>query len=114
VVAGDGPASVRGAAVSKARRQRRPTGEAPPLPHPVAIITTAWLVLAAITLAGAFAAGLPDGYQPAMMVMAAPCAVAAIVTGLFVSHSRTAAPGLAPPPRCHGCVLPVLDQPATT
>jgi len=49
-----------------------------------------------------------------MMIMAAFCAVAAIVTGLFVSDSRAAAPGLAPPPRCHGCALPVLDQPATT
>jgi hypothetical protein len=53
-----------------------------------------------------------------MMIMAAFCAVAAIVTGLFVSDSRAAAPGLAPglapPPRRHGCTPPVLDQPATT
>lgn len=63
---------------------------------------------------GSIAQALADGYQPAMMVMAAFCAVAAIVTGLFVSDSRAAAPGLASPPRCHGCALPVLDQPATT
>ena len=40
----------------KGRRQRRPTGAPPPLPHPVAITTTAWLVLAALVLAGAFVA----------------------------------------------------------
>jgi hypothetical protein len=54
------------------------------------------------------------GLPPAMMIMAAFCAVAAIVTGLFVSDSRAAASRLAPPPRCHGCALPVGDQPATT
>jgi len=57
---------------------------------------------------------LADGYQPAMMVMAGPCAVAAIVIGLFVSDGGTAAPRLAPPPRCHGCALPVLHPRATT
>jgi tRNA A-37 threonylcarbamoyl transferase component Bud32/membrane-associated phospholipid phosphatase len=50
----DGPASLPSAAVGKARRQRRPTGEPPPLPHPIAITTTAWLVLAAVVLTGAF------------------------------------------------------------
>jgi hypothetical protein len=40
----------------KGRRQCRPTGAPPPLPHPVAITTTAWLVLAALVLAGAFVA----------------------------------------------------------
>jgi hypothetical protein len=44
------------------------------------------------------AQALADGGQPAMMVMAAPCAVAAFVTGLFVPDSLTAAHGLAPPP----------------
>src|SRR6266568_2210167 len=37
-------------------RQRRPTGAPPPLPHPIAFSTTAWLVLAAVVLAGAFLA----------------------------------------------------------
>ncbi len=36
--------------------QRRPTGAPPPLPHPVTITTTAWLVLTAIVLGSAFAA----------------------------------------------------------
>jgi len=49
-----------------------------------------------------------------MMVMAAPCAAAAIVIGPFVSDGGTAAPRLAPPPRCHGCALPVLHLRATT
>ena len=34
-------------------RQRRPTGAPPPLPHPVTVSTTAWLLLAAVVLAGA-------------------------------------------------------------
>jgi tRNA A-37 threonylcarbamoyl transferase component Bud32 len=34
-------------------RQRRPTGAPPPLPHPITITTTAWLLLAAVILAGA-------------------------------------------------------------
>jgi membrane-associated phospholipid phosphatase len=36
------------------RRQRRPTGAPPPLPHPVAISTTAWLLVAVVILTGAF------------------------------------------------------------
>ncbi len=57
VTAGDGRASLRpDPAVRKARRQRRPTGAPPPLPHPVPITTTAWLVLGAVVLAGAFLA----------------------------------------------------------
>jgi tRNA A-37 threonylcarbamoyl transferase component Bud32 len=38
------------------RRQRRPTGAPPPLPHPITITTTAWLILGAVVLAGAFLA----------------------------------------------------------
>jgi hypothetical protein len=56
--AGPGPVSLPGAAVGRARRQRRPTGEPPPLPRRVTITTTAWLVLAAIVLAAAFVAAL--------------------------------------------------------
>ena len=43
-------------AVGKVRRQRRPTGAPPPLPHPITISTTAWLVLGSVVLAGAFLA----------------------------------------------------------
>jgi membrane-associated phospholipid phosphatase len=57
VIARDGPASSPpGPAIHKTRRQRRPTGAPPPLPHPVAITTTVWLVLVAVVLAGAFVA----------------------------------------------------------
>jgi len=52
----DGPASLAGAPAAHARRQRRPTGEPPPLPHPVTVTTAAWLVLAAAGLAVAFVA----------------------------------------------------------
>jgi tRNA A-37 threonylcarbamoyl transferase component Bud32/membrane-associated phospholipid phosphatase len=57
VAAGDGPARVPpGPAAGKGRRQRRPTGAPPPLPHPVTFTTTAWLVVAALVVAGAFVA----------------------------------------------------------
>ena len=38
----------------RARLQRRPTGAPPPLPHPITISTTAWLLLAVVILVGAF------------------------------------------------------------
>ena len=56
VAAGDGAASLPGQAVGKGRRQRRPSGAPPPLPHPVTIGTTAWLVLAVAVLTAAFVA----------------------------------------------------------
>src|SRR6201995_4554545 len=37
-------------------RQPRPTGAPPPLPHPFAVSTAAWLVLGAAVIAGAFLA----------------------------------------------------------
>ena len=53
----DGPASLPpGTAVHKTRRQRRPTGAPPPLPHPITISMTAWLILGAVVLAAAFVA----------------------------------------------------------
>ena len=42
-----------GRAVRRPARRRRPTGAPPPLPHPVSVTTTAWLVLAVAVLAGA-------------------------------------------------------------
>ncbi len=56
VAAGDRAGLPPGPAAGKAHRQRRPTGAPPPLPHPVTITTTAWLVLAAVALAAAFVA----------------------------------------------------------
>ena len=40
-------------AVHRTHRQRRPTGAPPPLPHPFAVSTAAWLILAAVVLSGA-------------------------------------------------------------
>ena len=57
MAAEDGQAgSPPGTVSAKARRQRRPTGAPPPLPHRFSITTTAWLLIAALALAGAFAA----------------------------------------------------------
>jgi membrane-associated phospholipid phosphatase/tRNA A-37 threonylcarbamoyl transferase component Bud32 len=50
-----GPAgSSRDTAAHRTRLRRRPTGEPPPLPHPIAISTTAWLLLAVVIVAAAF------------------------------------------------------------
>jgi hypothetical protein len=48
----EAPAAPPGPAPRTAR-QRRPTGAPPPLPHPITIGTTAWLLLATVILAGA-------------------------------------------------------------
>jgi len=41
-----------GPAVRRTTRRRRPTGAPPPLPHPVSVTTSAWLILAVVVLAG--------------------------------------------------------------
>jgi membrane-associated phospholipid phosphatase len=48
------PSPPESAPAQRARIKRRPTGAPPPLPHPITINTTAWLLLAVIILAGAF------------------------------------------------------------
>jgi len=48
------PAPLERAPGPAARRQRRPTGTPPPLPHPIALSTTAWVLLAMVILAFAF------------------------------------------------------------
>src|SRR6266516_6044750 len=59
MAAGDGRSSSPPGTVSaKARRQRRPSGAPPPLPHPVNITTTTWLTVAALVVAAAFTASL--------------------------------------------------------
>ena len=40
--------------VRRARRQRRPSGEPPPLPHRITLSTTAWLLLTAVIVTAAF------------------------------------------------------------
>jgi len=53
-----GPAGTAGppstVPAQRARLKRRPSGAPPPLPHPITISTTAWLLLAVIILVGAF------------------------------------------------------------
>ncbi|HEY3033102.1 MAG TPA: phosphatase PAP2 family protein [Streptosporangiaceae bacterium] len=44
----------RDSPAQRARRQRRPTGAPPPLPHPISINTTAWLLLVVVLATGAF------------------------------------------------------------
>ena len=57
MISRDGPDGLPpSSAVHRTRRQRRPTGAPPPLPHPFAVSTAAWLVLGAVVLAGAFLA----------------------------------------------------------
>ena len=51
----DSAASVTTPAVHEGRR-RRPTGAPPPLPHPIRLTTTAWVILAAVIVAAAFVA----------------------------------------------------------
>jgi tRNA A-37 threonylcarbamoyl transferase component Bud32 len=44
----------RDSSARRARLRRRPTGAPPPLPHPIAISTTAWLLLVVVIVTGAF------------------------------------------------------------
>jgi tRNA A-37 threonylcarbamoyl transferase component Bud32 len=54
VTSRDGVAGLEpGPAVRPAGRRRRPTGAPPPLPHPVSVTTTAWLIAVVVVLAGA-------------------------------------------------------------
>jgi membrane-associated phospholipid phosphatase len=55
------PAAPPGTAAQRTGRRRRPTGAPPPLPHPITVSTTAWLLLAAVVLTGAF---LVSGLTP--------------------------------------------------
>jgi MFS family permease len=53
---------------------------------------------------------LADGYQPAMIVAAVVCVLAAAVTWIFVSDASEEPPRFAPPPP-QGCIPPNLNRP---
>ena len=52
--------------VRRTGRQRRPTGAPPPLPRRIAVTTTAWLALAAISVTGAFLASERTPWRAAL------------------------------------------------
>ena len=54
------------ATVRRTGRQRRPTGAPPPLPRRIAVTTTAWLALAAISVTGAFLASERTPWRAAL------------------------------------------------
>lgn len=59
---------------------------------------------------GSLAAALTDGYETAMIAMAALCGAGALVTAVLVSDAPATAPaGAAPHPAAHACALPVTD-----
>jgi MFS family permease len=71
-------------------------------------------------LAGAggqgFGPALADGYRPAMLAMAGLAAAAALVTGMFVSDRRAAAPAprMTPLAPHSGCALPTAEPALTS
>ena len=62
----------------------------------------------AISLADA----LTDGFQPAMIVLAAVCAASAVISALFVAAERAQAPRVLPPLAHPGCAIPVAGAAA--
>jgi len=62
-------------------------------------------VLIGVRSGRGLADALTAGYRPAMTVLAALCAVAAVVSAVFVRAGREAGPRFAPPAP-HGCALP--------
>ena len=70
-------------------------------------------VLIGATGGRGYAHALVHGYQPAMIVMGALCAAAALVTALFVTDARTAHRVVPRTPRA-GCAPPVLAHAAAS
>ena len=58
-------------------------------------------------------AALGGGFQPAMLVLAGLCALAALTSAVFVSDEGRRAPRMAPRAPDHGCALPVTEPSAT-
>jgi EmrB/QacA subfamily drug resistance transporter len=59
------------------------------------------------------ARALTGGFEPAMLVLAGLCAVAALISAGFVSDEKGPAPHIAPRAPDHGCALPVGQAPAS-
>jgi len=64
------------------------------------------------------ARALGSGFQPAMLVMAGLCGLAALISAVFVSDAsaataRRTVPRIAPRAPDHGCALPVTGTPAS-
>jgi len=75
----------------------------------IALVPALIGVAAGQTLAGA----LRDGFQPAMLVMAGLCGIAAVISAVFVSDARRqGAPRMVPRAPDHGCALPVAKPSA--
>jgi len=68
--------------------------------------------LIGVTASHTLADALRDGFQPAMLVMAGLCALAAAISAVFVSDARRRAPRMAPRAPDHGCALPVTKPSA--
>ena len=79
----------------------------------VALRSATGTALIVATGGSSLAQALTDGYQPAMIALAAVCAGAAVVTALFVTDDRAPAPRLAPPAPHHGCVPAISTQEAS-
>jgi EmrB/QacA subfamily drug resistance transporter len=68
-------------------------------------------VLIGVTGGRTLAHALHDGFQPAMLVMAGLCGLAAVISAVFVSDERRRAPHMAPRAPDHGCA-PQITEPS--
>ena len=93
----------------------RDLGEASAINDASARLGAVLAVAAVPTLVGAtggdLGGALSHGYQPAMLILAGACAVAALITMRFVSDAQTPALKLRAPAPHHGCVLPAAATP---
>jgi MFS family permease len=68
--------------------------------------------LIGVTGGQSLADALRDGFQPAMLVMAGFCGLAALISAVFVSDERHTAPRMAPRAPGHASALPVRERSA--
>jgi hypothetical protein len=70
-----------------------------------AIMTALVPVLIGVQAGRGLAGAVAHGYGPAMIILAGLCVVAAMISAIYVQHSRTAGAPFAPPAPYHGCAL---------